>query len=85
MKKIIHRMIERGGTALWQCIRRAETGTVNLFRYLDERAFRFNERKDCDAGRFLKLALSISGKRLTYFDLTDGKGGERLPPQTAGA
>jgi hypothetical protein len=57
----------------------------HLFRYLDEQAFRFNERKDNDSGRFLKAAQGVIGKGLTYLELTDGKGGEDLPPQTAGA
>ncbi len=54
----------------------------HLSRYLDEQAFRFNERKDCDAGRFVKVASGVIGKGLRYFDLIDGKGGEDLPPET---
>ena len=38
----------------------------HLFRYLDEQAFRFNERKDDNHGRFLNVVGSVSGKRLTY-------------------
>jgi hypothetical protein len=55
-----------------------------LIQYLDEQAFRFNERKDNDAGRFLKAAVGIFGKCLRYAELT-GKGakeGETLPPTT---
>ncbi len=75
----------------WSLLKRALRGTYvnvepfHLFRYLDEQAFRFNERKDCDAGRFLKAVVGIIGKRLTYLDLTDGKGGEDLPPCAATA
>lgn len=44
----------------------------HLFRYLDEQAFRFNERKDKDGdrGRFLKVMAGIIGKRLTWAKLT---------------
>ena len=38
----------------------------HLFRYLDERAFRFNERYDNDGGRVLKAIRSATGKRLMY-------------------
>ena len=43
---------------------------VHLDRYLDEQAFRFNERGDNDGGRFRKVVSSAAGKRLTYRDLT---------------
>jgi len=51
----------------------------HLFRYLDEQAFRFNERKDEDGdkGRFLKALRGIFGKRLTWDKLT-GKDGAIL-------
>ena len=42
----------------------------HLFRYLDEQSFRYNERKDDDQGRFLKVLNSIVGKRLTWNVLT---------------
>jgi len=45
----------------------------HLFRYLDEQAFRFNNREMNDGGRFAKVAGSVIGKRLTYSELT-GKG-----------
>lgn len=51
----------------------------HLFRYLDEQAFRFNERKDNDAGRFVKAVAGYIGKGLTYAKLTGKKGGEGLP------
>ena len=41
----------------------------HLFRYLDEQAFRFNERKNTDAGRFLKGIIGVIGKRLEYAKL----------------
>jgi len=42
----------------------------HLFRYLDEQAFRFNEREGKDADRFSKALGSVSGRRLTYSELT---------------
>ena len=42
----------------------------HLHRYCDEESFRFNERKDDDAGRFVKILQMVSGKRLTYDTLT---------------
>jgi transposase-like protein len=42
----------------------------HLTRYLDEQAFRFNERETDDAGRFRTVLRSVNGKRLTYQDLT---------------
>ena len=56
----------------WALLKRCIKGThvsvepFHLFRYLDEQAFRFNERKDNDQGRFLKGIFGIIGRRLTY-------------------
>jgi hypothetical protein len=49
------------------------------FRYLDEQAYRYNNRKEMDdLGRF-RLAMSqIVGKRLTWDRLT----GKDIEPQT---
>jgi transposase-like protein len=70
----------------WSLLKRGLGGTYvavepfHLFRYVDEQAFRFNnrgnrERKVTDADRF-QLALSqIAGKRLTFAEVT-GKVGE---------
>jgi hypothetical protein len=38
----------------------------HFFRYLDEQAFRYNERKPTSSKRFQKVLDSIVGKRLTY-------------------
>jgi len=60
----------------WSLLKRGIKGTYvsvepfHLFRYLDEQAFRFNTRKDNDAGRFLRVAASIAGRRLDYRHLT---------------
>jgi transposase-like protein len=58
----------------WSLLKRGIRGTYvsvepfHLFRYLDEQAFRFNERKDKkgDGGRFVTALRQIVGKRLTY-------------------
>jgi len=74
----------------WSLLKRGLKGNYvnvepfHLFRYLDEQAFRFNERKDNDKGRFLKAIASFAGKRLMYSNLI-GQGGDGLPPQTTGA
>jgi transposase-like protein len=60
----------------WSLLKRSLKGTYvnvepfHLHRYVDEQAFRFNERHDKDAGRFLKVLRSVSGRRLTYRELT---------------
>jgi transposase-like protein len=76
----------------WSLLKRGLKGTYvcvepfHLFRYLDEQAFRFNERKDNDAGRFLKAVAGYIGKRLEYAKLIgQGEDGGFLPPQTASA
>ena len=51
----------------------------HLFRYLDEQAFRYNNRKEMnDADRFSAAICGIVGKRLTYDALT-GKEGLEAP------
>ncbi len=42
----------------------------HLFRYLDEQAFRYNERKTSDGMRFVEATSSAFGRRLTYKELT---------------
>ena len=61
----------------WSLLKRGLSGTYvsvapfHLFRYLDEQAYRYNNRKDTnDEGRFLKALSQIAGKRLTYAGLT---------------
>jgi hypothetical protein len=57
----------------WSLLKRSIKGTYvsvepfHLFRYLDEQAFRFNQRKGLDDYDRFKMALSqIVGKRLTW-------------------
>jgi transposase-like protein len=61
----------------WSLLKRGISGTYvsvepfHLFRYLDEQTFRYNNRKDLNDGQRFNLAMSqISGKRLTYSQLT---------------
>jgi transposase-like protein len=61
----------------WSLLKRGLGGTYvsvapfHLFRYLDEQAYRYNNRKEMnDEGRFLKALSQIAGKRLTYDELT---------------
>jgi hypothetical protein len=66
----------------WSCLKRTIGGTYisvepfHLFRYVDEQAFRYNNRKPMnDSHRFRYLMRKVVGKRLTYAELT-GKEGE---------
>jgi transposase-like protein len=69
----------------WALLKRGLHGTYvsvepfHLFRYIDEQAFRYNNRKDMNDGdRFSAVLSQIAGKRLTYSELT-GKEGETVP------
>lgn len=64
----------------WSLLKRTIAGTYvsvepyHLFRYLDEQAYRFNNRKDMNDFDRFKLAMTqVVGKRLTWDALT-GKG-----------
>jgi hypothetical protein len=65
----------------WSLLKRSIKGTYvsvepyDLFRYVDEQAFRFNERKATDGGRFVEVLSGATGRRLTYKGLT----GKDLP------
>jgi len=54
----------------WSLLKRSIHGTYvsvepfHLFRYLDEQAFRFNNRENTDCERFLRVVNSVAGKRL---------------------
>lgn len=67
----------------WSLLKRGISGTYvsvepfHLHRYLDEQAFRFNNRKATDADRFNMALMGIIGKRVTYAGLT-GKVGEQF-------
>ncbi len=60
----------------WSLLKRTVRGTYvsvdpqHLNAYLGEQVFRFNERKGTDLTRFHSVLRSVSGRRLTYKDLT---------------
>ncbi|MBA2750179.1 MAG: IS1595 family transposase [Tatlockia sp.] len=61
----------------WSLLKRTISGTYvsvepfHLFRYLDEQMFRYNNRKEShDGNRFNIVASQVTGKRLTYKELT---------------
>jgi hypothetical protein len=68
----------------WSLLKRALKGTYvnvepfHLFRYLDEQAFRFNERKneDGDQGRFVLALQGVVGKGIRYAKLIAAEGGD---------
>jgi transposase-like protein len=59
----------------WSLLKRGLRGTYvavepfHLFRYVDEQAFRFNQRKATDSDRFGWVIDAIVGRRLTYAEL----------------
>jgi transposase-like protein len=67
----------------WSLLKRGIKGTYvsvepfHLFRYLDEQAFRYNERKGDDGDRFVESLTTAFGRRLTYKELT----GESRAPE----
>jgi transposase-like protein len=60
----------------WSLLKRGLGGTYvsvqpfHLFRYIDERAFTYNERGLNDLGRFKRVLRAVASKRLTYAELT---------------
>src|SRR5437763_4385224 len=60
----------------WSLLKRSISGTYvsvepfHLFRYLDEQSFRFNNRTATDGERFVEAMANVSGKRLTWNELT---------------
>lgn len=60
----------------WALMKRGLHGTYvsvqpyHLFRYLDERVFAFEKRDLTDLGRFLAVLHAVSGRRLTWAELT---------------
>ena len=69
----------------WSLLKRGLHGTYisvepfHLFRYLDEQAFRYNNRKGMnDADRFSEVIKRITGKRIMYKELIDKEGKRRF-------
>jgi transposase-like protein len=83
MEKYVNGRVHTNGMEnFWSLLKRGLNGTYvavepfHLFRYVDEQAFRYNNRQDGngnklnDAERFKIAASQIVGKRLTFADLT---------------
>jgi transposase-like protein len=72
------RVTTNGIENFWSLLDRIVHGTYikpepqHLERYVDEQAFRFNHRGGTDLTRFLQALKQVSGKRLTYDELTTG-------------
>jgi len=75
-------MESNGIENFWCLLKRTIRGTYvsvepfHLARYLDEQSFRFNNRDDDNAGRFINVVSGVIGKRVTYKNLT---GKENIP------
>jgi hypothetical protein len=60
----------------WSLLKRGINGTYvavepfHLFRYVDEQAFRYNNRDMTDIQRFVYGMRHVVGRRLTYKELT---------------
>ena len=67
----------------WSLLKRSLKGTYvavepfHLFRYIDEQAFRYNNRNMNDIERFVNVMRHIVGCRLTYKELTGKQGAEQ--------
>lgn len=65
-----------GAENFWTLFKRCIKGTYvsveadHLEAYIDEEMFRFNEREGKDNDRFVKVLEGISGRRITYKELT---------------
>jgi len=59
----------------WSLLKRGLHGTYiqvlpeHLHRYVSERVFTYNQRKDSDLGRFNRVLRQAAGRRLTYAEL----------------
>jgi transposase-like protein len=75
-KYVEGRVHTNGIENFWALLKRGLKGTyvqvdpAHLFRYVDERVFTFNERDKNDLGRFVTVLAAVSGRRLTYAELT---------------
>ncbi len=60
----------------WALLKRSIKGThvhvapFHLFRYLDDQAYRFNQRRTGDAERFIDSLSTVVNRRLTFKKLT---------------
>jgi ISXO2-like transposase domain len=71
----------------WSLLKRGLGGTYvsvepfHLFRYIDEQAYRFNNRKASGGERFETAMKQIVGRRLTFAELTGKPEGETPAPE----
>jgi transposase-like protein len=71
----VGRVHTNGMENFWSLLKRTIRGTYvsvepyHLYSYLDEQAFRFNQRKGTDAQRFALALSQVSGRRVTYNEL----------------
>jgi hypothetical protein len=69
----------------WSLLKRSIKGTyvsvdpIHLFRYVDEQARRYNERKKNDLQRFVGVLKDVVGRRITYNELISA---DMLPATT---
>jgi transposase-like protein len=81
VKYVNGRIHTNGMENFWSLLKRGLSGTYvsvepfHLFRYLDEQAFRYNNRATkknplSDADRFNRAVTNIVGKRITFAELT---------------
>ncbi len=74
--KVVPNVHTNGLENFWSLLKRGLRGTYvsvepfHLFRYLDEQAFRYNNRRLTDAERCSIAAAQILGRRLTYAQVT---------------
>ena len=80
--KYVDGMIHTNGLEnFWSLLKRGINGTYvsvepfHLFRYLDEQAYRYNNRKMSEAERFDIAVKGIVGKRFTFAEVTGKEGG----------
>lgn len=73
---VVERVHTNGLENFWSLLKRTMRGTYvavdsfHLSRYLDEYTFRYNARKGTDADRFYAALSQVSGRRVTYKELT---------------
>lgn len=82
VKYVDGRIHTNGLENFWSLLKRSINGSYvsvepyHLFRYLDEQAFRFNNRDMSDGQRFVVAMRQIVGRRVTFEQLTGQSGKE---------
>jgi hypothetical protein len=80
--KIHTNALENSSSLLKRALKRTYVNVepFHLFRYCDEQAFRFTERKHNDQARFVKALQGVVGKSLKYAKLIAAEGGDGPQP-----